>query len=310
MKNMERRRKIKIDFDLLNIFLTLYDHKDITLTAAALDLKLPVLASAIQKLRTLFSDRLFIRVNNTFTTTLKADDIFLSLNAGMGLINSVVNKSTMEKSANRSVVIGATPYVTHIALPLILQFKEQHAFLSEVCVDHIDLPHTCSEMIDLLNSGDVDFIISYTMLRHENVIAKKLFTDKVDIISSVYKNFPGNMITKDDYLSATHAVLSPITPAINSIKKDIETAFPHRIIGFSSDYYLDLLAVVEVSEMISLIPQMLYNKMHNSFDIRSLRYKFNLGFIPPTLYLFYNKNLHQDDSVKWILDAFYKVTEE
>lgn len=302
------KSKRQTDLSMLRFFTKLYQYKSISLTAKALDLSSAMASTHLRKLRECFDDILFVRRNKSLLPTAFADSLYLHIHQGVAMVESGLETMSINSERQRSVIIGSTPYITSQVVPLIMQLKSQDLSLVDVGISHVVLPTTIESITSLLESSQADIILTYTPLNNNNMECKRLFSDSVEIIcSKQHSSLTLNAITKAEYQNETHAVLDTLSPAIHNIKQMIETQFPNRKIGFSSSYYLDLLAVIEVSDMIGLVPQMLFSKMRNSFNIKSLSYNFTLGFRPPPLYVVFRKDRLLDPSMKWILDILSKL---
>lgn len=300
--------KSQIDLNLLRFFTQIYKYKSISLTAKELDLSSAIVSTNLRKLRDFFDDVLFIRRNKSLLPTAFADSLYLHIYQGMAMVESGLESINISPGRQRSVVIGSTPYITSQVVPLIMQLKSQDPSLVDVGISHIVLPSTVESITSLLESSQADIVLTYTPLNNNNMKCKRLFSDSLEIVCSKQHSYlTQNAITKAEYQNGSHAVLDTLSPALHNIKQLIETHFPNRKIGFSSSYYLDLLAVIEVSDMIGIVPQMLFSKMRTSFNIKSLSYNFTLGFRPPPLYVVFRKDRLFDPSMKWILDIVNKL---
>lgn len=307
---MKKDSNKQIDLNLLRCFTLLYQNKSIVLTAKQLELSSSMVSSHLRKLRFFFDDVLFIRRNKLFLPTPFADSLYMKVAPGMALVGSALERLNVIQAGQRLITIGSTPYITSQVVPLIMQLKSEDESLSDIGISHVVLPSTIESITLLLDSSKADIVLSYTPLNNIGLECRKLFTDSVEIIcSKQHSSLSQKSITKAEYQNGTHAVLDTLSPAIHNIKQMVETQFQNRSIGFSSSYYLDLLAVVEISDMICLVPQMLFSKMRSSFNIKSLSYNFSLGFRPPPLYVVFRKDRLLDPGMKWIFDILSKLEE-
>ncbi|WP_413530764.1 LysR substrate-binding domain-containing protein [Rahnella inusitata] len=307
---MRKDSSKQIDLNLLRCFTLLYQNKSIFLTAKQLELSSSMVSIHLRKLRFYFDDALFIRRKKLFLPTPFADSLYMKVSPGMALVASALERLNVSQAGQRLITIGSTPYITSQVVPLIMQLKSEDESLSDIGISHVELPSTIEAITLLLDSSKADIVLSYTPLNNIGLECRKLFTDSVEIIcSKQHSCLTQKSITKAEYQNGTHAVLDTLSPAIHNIKQMVETQFPNRNIGFSSSYYLDLLAVVEISDMICLVPQMLFSKMRASFNIKSLSYNFSLGFRPPPLYVVFRKDRLLDPGMKWIFDILSKLEE-
>jgi len=305
---MKRINQRLVDLNLLRFFTQLYQYRSVSLTAKELEMSSAVVSANLRKLRDYFDDMLFVKKNKSFSPTPFADSLYLQIRQGMEMVEYGLETIKVNSRRQRSVIIGSTPYITSQVVPLIMQLKSQDANLADIGISHVLLPATIESMTSLLDCSQADIILTYTPINNNNVECWELFSDSVEIIcSKQHWALTQNSITKGEYQNGTHAVLDTLSPAIHNIKQMIEAQFPNRKVGFSSSYYLDLLAVIEVSDMIGLVPQMLFSKMRTSFNIKSLSYNFTLGFRQPPLYVVFRKDRLLDPSMKWILEILHKL---
>lgn len=102
----------KIDLNLLTIFLSVYEHGHVTRAADALGLTQPAVSHALTRLRSLFSDQLFIRVKSRIVPTPLAHEISVPIGEILSTVLDLVVGDTIfdPATATRTIRIGMLDY--------------------------------------------------------------------------------------------------------------------------------------------------------------------------------------------------------
>lgn len=294
---------IHVDLRILKIFDAVMRLKSTKDAANSLNVSSSTITYAIKKLRTIYSDVLFIRRNKQFAPTLFA----LTLHEKIQDIlypAEVITDPMPFPPTRYPLVISSTDYVANNVIPLTFNLaKEQNITGIRV----VPLPVSRVAFPDSLLDNSIDVIFDYEPIYHPEIMFRKLFKEEICIICS--KDHPrlSQWINLKDYAAETHAVLEDH----NLIKEwgtcEGDNLLPEVNIGFCCNSYIDLLSVVEITEMICIIPMSVFLKMNMSFAIKSLNHNFGPGFKEPNVYMNYRKNLHDEEDKRAILKLLEKM---
>ena len=113
-----------IDLNLLVAFEALLEERSVTGAARRLDLGQPAMSAALRRLRFLFEDELFIRIDKEMRPTSKAMDLAPGILVALRHIRQTVKASRTfdPASAQRSFTISSSDYTSFVVAPALLQF--------------------------------------------------------------------------------------------------------------------------------------------------------------------------------------------
>jgi DNA-binding transcriptional LysR family regulator len=267
----------KAEIGRIRIFDTVMKTKSMSQTALALNVSHSSVYLAIKKLRLLYNDVLFIRdksllVPTEFAKRLHTESLAILKN------QQEIQPAHVETDKHR-FIFACAPHIAATVIPVTYLLMEQSILFP---LEHMALPVSPEARIDLLLNNKADVIFDYEPIQHEDIFFKRLFKEDYAIVCRNDHPRLSNSISLKEFSYEKQAALGCSSSIDNLI--DTENVF------FASHYYLDLLAMVEVSDIICVIPLNIYLKLHASFDIKPLNYKFKLNVKKTCLYINYLKD--------------------
>lgn len=82
---------MKLDLNLLVVFVQIYQERSVSRAASNLDLGQPAVSSSLAKLRKITGDRLFIRCRHGVTPTPQAEELFTTIQPALLVIARALN---------------------------------------------------------------------------------------------------------------------------------------------------------------------------------------------------------------------------
>lgn len=270
----------KAEIGRIRIFNTVMKTKSMSQTAHVLNISHSSVYMAIKKLRLLYNDALFIRDKKELIPTEFAMRLHTET---LGLLKSQSEVQNVIDDADRTrFIFSCAPHIAATVIPLTyLLMKESVPFPLE----HKTLPESPEARAELLLTNKADVIFDYAPIQHDDIFFKRLFKEDYAIVCR--KDHPrlSDSISLKEFCQEKQAALGSSSGFDNLIEEEsADNVF------FSSHYYLDLLAMVEVSEIICVIPINIYLKLHASFNVKSLNYNFKLNVKKTNLYINYLKD--------------------
>lgn len=282
----------------LKIFCSVYKNESMTKTAVTMNIQVSKVYASVEFLRRKYEDPLFIYIKRKLIPTDFAKILFEKTNALTFTEDASLLPSTAEPAQER-FVISCTSQIGVTMIPLAYMLAKDIAPFS---LAHIPLVGTSTESAKRLLNNDVDVIFDYSPLKHDAINSRLLFKEEFAIVCS--KNHPrlSQTISKSEYLQEKHGVLrspphntqtSPVSELTRSV--------------FHSQYYIDILALVEVSDLICAIPMNIYLKMAPSFNIKSLNYNFKIESHKQDLYMNTLKAPYCSGNKMMLIEKFMKL---
>ena len=195
------------DHNILVVFKTLFEEKNVTKSSKKMGITQPAMSNALNRLRYLVKDELFIRGPRGMRPTPRANDLSLPIQSALNNLESSLSSIDFNpKTTKKLYRISMSDDVAPIILPNLVNFIEKNSPESSLCIRS----EQGNEALKLLDNNEIDFAVG----RFESVGSRfgysDLFTEKYVCI---LKNHPFNEETKlsiDQYLEAKHLRVAPM----------------------------------------------------------------------------------------------------
>lgn len=265
--------------EILDLVIRLQNLNDV---ASLLNISTSTVNTIIRKLRKQFSDVLYTRRDNQYQPTSLAIMLLNKLESRRKNAPQENNELTEEDVEKNHFTIYCESHASTNVIPLIIQLNRD-----TLPIKHVTLPQAGEILVEQLLKQEIDVVFDYQPLVHPEIISRPLFKEEYCIICSKMHPRLKESVTVEEFYKEHHAVIDGYLS-----QGDIEfnEKIMKKMVSFLSNDILDLLSVVEVSEMVAIIPCDLYQKMQASFGIKSLNYKFNLMLDSQRLHINYRKN--------------------
>ena len=137
---MNRNELRKADINLMVVFETLMLERNVTRVAEKLFLGQPTISSALNRLRTMFNDPLFIRVGHRMEPTARAEEIIQHLSPALDSLSVALSLTHDFDPASSTMTfrIGLSDDVEFGLLPPLLRALRQEAPKVVFVVQHVD----------------------------------------------------------------------------------------------------------------------------------------------------------------------------
>lgn len=200
---MNRNELRKADINLMVVFETLMQERNVTRVAEKLFLGQPTVSAALNRLRNLFNDPLFVRVGHRMEPTARAGEIIKHLSPALDAMSVALSLSHDFEPLQSTMTfrIGLSDDVEFGLLPPLLRALRAEAPNVVVVVQHVDY----WRIPDLLASGDITVGISQTRGLPANAKRKLLRRMHARVLRADPSDAP---LTLDEYCSRPHVLVS------------------------------------------------------------------------------------------------------
>lgn len=172
---MNPTNRIFADLNLLRVFLTIWDVRNLTVAGQRLSLTQPAVSHALRRLREAFDDPLFVRVTNGMVPTEAATRLHPSLSEAFQIIQRAVQDiERFDPATARRVFRVAMSDVSELYfLPSLMTRLAQDAPLVHLRI--VPLEPTTVEQA--MRAGEVDITLGFVPGLERDIISQSLFTD-------------------------------------------------------------------------------------------------------------------------------------
>jgi len=246
----------KLNLDLLPIAFALYDERSVSRAARALGMSQPAVSMALRKLRTQFSDPLFIRTSQGIAPTPRAHAL---IKASRPLVTRLHDELHAEKTfdaahSTRSFVFAMSDIGEIVFLPRLIERLQQAA------------PHCSMRSVSMpprhiargLEKGEIDLAIGYFPdLVQNNFFQQRLFTHHFACLMRTGHPRYAKRLSLKAFLEIEHAVVHAEGRSQELFEKFLERKRIRRKVALHTPHFLSIPIVLSRSDLMATVPHAL-----------------------------------------------------
>lgn len=243
---MNRNELRKADINLMVVFETLMQERNVTRAAEKLFLGQPTISAALNRLRHLLNDPLFVRVGHRMEPTARAHEILRHLTPALDAMSTALSLTRDFDPAVSTLTfrIGLSDDVEFGLLPALLRALRQEAPGIVLVVKHADYWN----ISDLLMSGEITVGVCLTRDLPANAKRKRLRNCRPHVVRADSSNTP---MTLDEYCSRPHVVVSHVASVSSFADEWLEAIGRKRQVVISVPRFTTLPALLAGTDMIA-----------------------------------------------------------
>ncbi|HBM9260285.1 TPA: LysR family transcriptional regulator [Citrobacter freundii] len=271
MKNDEFKEHLKklasFDFSLIEVFELLYAYENATVVAKILNRTPSAISQSLTKLKNHFSDPLFIKGKNGLLKTAMAKNIHEII--GSRYVSMLNDLQELSGSTNRSKInVCCSPYSSIRVMPMITQIIREHNL--DCIIIHSLVDQTELNITDELSNYQADFIFDLSPIHEANVINTVLSEEPFYWVCS--KNHPriDDRLTPEMFRTEHFAVYNSKSPLVKEGQNIIRATAGERIVRLKTPSFLTMSAILEQSDLVSIVPVWFYHKFGEIFSLKKL----------------------------------------
>lgn len=202
-RNLAERNLRSVDLNLLVVFDTLMAERNVTRAAARNGLTQPAVSKALNRLRYLFDDPLFVRRDRTMEPTARALELAGPIHGALADISRTLTlPAAFDPAVAHATIKIATIDLYHTKLlTSLVQHLRRHAAGVDLHVRAND----CLHLHEQLAAGDIDIALAPLRTKPQELCAEPLWTDS--LVSLVAEDNPlREPMTLESYAAAAHLV--------------------------------------------------------------------------------------------------------
>jgi LysR family transcriptional activator of mexEF-oprN operon len=297
---MNRNELRKADINLMVVFETLMQERNVTRAAEKLFLGQPTISSALNRLRALFNDPLFIRVGNRMEPTARANEIIHHLSPALDAM-SVALSLTHDfdpASSDMTFRIGLSDDVEYSLMPELLEALREEAPHVVIVIKQANY----WSISELLASGEITVGVCITKDLPANA-KRKLLRKVVPMV--LRTDVSAAPLTLDEYCSRPHVVVSHVADISSFADEWLEAVGRTRKAVLSIPQYTTLPALMAGSNMLCNLPDYLALALSQTGTLHAEP----LPFVTPTLELSmaWLSVMDSDPAERWLRSRIEQV---
>lgn len=243
------------DLNLLVVFDAVAATRSVSAAAKRLSLSQPAVSHALNRLRDLLGDRLFVRNRSGLVPTPKAERMTGPIRDLVAAANHVVLQSTFDPATDpRTFRIAVTDYANLTILPSLVR-----AFRAEAPAMTLGVLPLGADVSGDLETGTIDFALGVNPEPREPLLSKVLFRDRLVGVCApthpITRRSPGTPVGLEDYLDQPHVLVTTNSAHLGPVDAALRQLGRERHIAVRTQSFRANLAALEESDLVSAIPE-------------------------------------------------------
>tara|TARA_X000000950_G_C13761968_1_gene597218 strand:+ start:38 stop:931 length:894 start_codon:yes stop_codon:yes gene_type:complete len=284
------------DLNLLLVYRALFEERNVTKASKKIGITQPAMSNALNRLRYLVKDELFIRGPRGMRPTPRAMELSIPIQVALSNIESSLETVNFNpKTSRKQFKLSMSDDVAPLILPNLVAYLQKNSPNSSLCVRSSQ----GNEAIKLLDVNEIDFAIGRFELVPSRFGVKTLFDERyVCLVSQKHFLATEKKLSMDQYLASKHLRVAPMDAGISPVDRALAQLNLERIISVRIDLITLSPFLISNTELILTIPSKTAARIAktNKFIILELP----LELEKRQTKLIWHKDLTKHESFDWI----------
>lgn len=291
-----------LDLNLLVVFAAVMDEKNVTRASQRLGKSQPATSNALNRLRQLVGDPLFVPGPRGMQPTARALEIATPVRNALEELQSTLKQSEFQPDASgRTFTVAMSWCASAVLLP------EVTTRTSKTQVNIITVPKVYATIREELASGRVDFAVGATFEAPWRFISKVLFTDTYCCVMRADHPLK-DTLNRENYLAASHLVVRSFGDGGNLFENKLRAEGHYRRIAASATQLSAVPEMLRQSDMIVSLQRRVMDTFE-SFDGLVVR-KIPIEVEPVRISLVWDEARTRNSANKWMRGIFLDIARD
>ena len=252
------------DLNLLVVFKTLYEERNVTKASKKIGITQPAMSNALNRLRYLVKDELFIRGPKGMRPTPRANELASPIQTALNDLELSLSSINFDpKTTKKLYKISISDDVAPLILPNLINFLEKESPNSSLRIRS----EQGSEAIKLLDSNDIDFAIGRFEMVSTRFESVDLYTEKyVCMMNSDHPLAEDEKLSIGQYLSSKHLRVAPAGTPVAPIDRSLSQLNLEREIFARIDLVTMAPLIIKNSDLILTLPSKTAQRMAKNYN--------------------------------------------
>jgi LysR family transcriptional regulator, mexEF-oprN operon transcriptional activator len=295
----------RIDLNALIVFMAVMRERSVTKAAERLLLGQPAVSHALNNLRVLFDDPLFVRSRAGMIPTPRADAIFEKLSGALTTVHETVYAQTAfnPATAERTIRLGLPDDLEIVVLPPLVEALSREAPGLRLIVRPADF-RTIPGQID---TGDIDIALSAKPIGLSNLhLVEVLRSDGFVCIYDPRQLKYRKAINMTQYLAVPHILVSANGELSGAIDQQLETLGHKRKVLMAAARFSSLPFMLKSMQAVANMPRMAADAYAGAHELAVSRLPFETPLFELTLVR--HAREQADRTLSFVCDHLRQIT--
>ncbi len=284
------------DLNLLMVFRTVFEEKNVTKASKKLGITQPAMSNALNRLRYLVKDELFIRGPRGMRPTQRAIDLSLPVTNALNNLELALSSLNFTPETTQKLYrISITDDVAPLILPNLINFLEKKSPNSSLRIRS----EQGNEALKLLDNNELDFAVGRFEIIPSRFGSIELFNEKyVCIMQKDHPLSKDEKLSIEQYLSAKHLRVAPTNAPAAPIDRSLSQLNLEREIFVRIDLLTLAPSILQSANLILTLPSKTAQRMANNYGFSISELPIELGKRQTNL--IWHKELTNHPTFEWI----------
>lgn len=292
-----------IDLNLLNVFAAIYKEQNISRAAERLGLSQPATSNALNRLRRMLDDPLFIRNARGVTPTPRAQELAEPIEKAFDLIQTSINNKSDFKyhSAKRTFNVAMSDYCEFILMPKVIEWMGNSAPGIRINITPIEGGDLSADF----EQGKLDLAIGNIPFLNDSFRKQRLFEEEFVVLIRRGHPRAKDQLSLKDFVELPHIIFAPRSVRGSEIDRMLKEKNLQRRVSLQVPNFLSLPAIVSKSDHIAITPLRIAQAFRDIYPIKLL--KLPIKICPATISQYWPKRLHKDSGLEWLRRLMFEL---
>lgn len=293
-----------IDLNLLLIFHQLLMERRVNAVAEKLGLSQPAVSNALNRLRKLLGDELFLRTAKGMEPTPYAAQLAEPIAYALTTIHSTLNQRTSFEpaSSDRKFTLGMTDIGEIYFMPKLMKILAEVA--PQVSVSTVR--NTAVNLRDEMEAGHVDLAVGFLPQLKTGFFQRALFRQRYVCMFRAGHPLDKPKVSLKEFESADHVMVISAGTGHAKVDEFIERKGVRRKIKLTVPHFVAIGHILATTDMIATVPERFAMECTTPFGLKYVAHPLSMPEIG--INVFWNAKYHKEPGNQWLrsllFDAF------
>ena len=293
----------EIDLNLLVVFKHMLTERSVSRVAQTLELSQPAVSNALNRLRKLLGDPLFLRTPHGMEPTPLAEQLSESITYALGMIHSALNQRSSfdPATSTRGFVIGMTDIGEIYFLPPLIERLRRDA--PGVAISTVR--NATANLRDDLESGKVDLAIGLLPQLKAGFFQRRLFSQRY--VCLMRKEHPLNKrrISLAEFSKADHLLVVSEGTGHGKVDEILKRSGIERRVVLTIPHFVAMGHILQAADLVATVPERLAQRMVQPFGLATVPHPAALPEV--AINVFWHAKFHKAPANQWLRSLVFEL---
>ncbi|HET7268035.1 MAG TPA: LysR family transcriptional regulator [Oleiagrimonas sp.] len=297
---------MRYDLNLLPVFLTLMEERNVTRAAARLGITQPALSNALNRLRDTLRDPLFIRERYGIKPTPLAEEVAPVIEAALTRLDGLIldQQAFQPANAERLFTLAPNSYVELALMPALVARASELApgVTFRMTTFGNDLAETG------VISGTTSMVLGRIVDPPDNLVVQHLMDESLACV--VRKDHPqvGDRMSRKQYERLKHVNVLPPGKLRAGLFQALDKRHLKREVAVSVTHFLAVPEIIAVTDYCSILPRLICRGLERDPRLKVIPAPVDLGTFP--VQMAWHVRYRNDPAHQWLRSTMVQTARE